>query len=288
MSSHDRSRPSSRIPEWLRVGLPANETFGRIRRLLQDLELNTVCQSARCPNIFDCFSRGVATFMILGTSCTRGCTFCNIGQGPLLPPDSEEPQRIVRAVEQLGVRHVVLTSVTRDDLADGGAGHFASCVHMLKSTFPDRSVEVLIPDFKGSEDSLRVVLESNPDILNHNVETVPELYRLVRPQAVYERSLELLERAKKLSGIRTKSGLMVGLGERDEQVSSVLDDLARVGCDVVTIGQYMRPSRSHPEVQRYVEPARFEVYAAWGREAGISHMHCAPLVRSSYNAERFL
>ena len=288
MPSHDRSRPSSRIPEWLRVGLPANETFGRIRRLLQDLELNTVCQSARCPNIFDCFSRGVATFMILGTSCTRGCTFCNIGHGPLLPPDSEEPQRIVRAVKQLGVTHVVLTSVTRDDLADGGAGHFAACVRLLKNTSPERSVEVLIPDFKGCEASLRVVLESNPDILNHNVETVPDLYREVRPQAAYHRSLELLKRVKMGSDIRTKSGLMVGLGERDEQIRSVIRDLARVGCDVVTIGQYMRPSRSHPEVQRYVEPARFEVYAAWGREAGIAHMHCAPLVRSSYNAERFL
>lgn len=287
MPSHDSSRPSSRIPEWLRVGLPANDAFGRIRRLLQDLELNTVCQSARCPNIFDCFSRGVATFMILGTSCTRGCTFCNIGQGTLLPPDREEPQRIVRAVKQLEISHVVLTSVTRDDLADGGAGHFASCVRVLKSACPDRSVEVLIPDFKGCEASLKVVLESNPDILNHNVETVPDLYRQVRPQAVYGMSLELLARAKQY-GVRTKSGLMVGLGETDTQVREVILDLAGVGCDVVTIGQYMRPSRSHPEVQRYVEPALFEVYAAWGREAGILRMHSAPLVRSSYHAEDFL
>ncbi len=288
MPSHDRSRPSSRIPEWLRVGLPANETFGRIRRLLQDLELNTVCQSARCPNIFDCFSRGVATFMILGTVCTRGCPFCNIGSGRPDPPDAGEPERIARACDLLGVSHIVLTSVTRDDLADGGASHFAAVVGTLRSRLPGLSVEVLIPDFQGDRQALATVLDTAPDILNHNMETVPGLYGTVRPRADYARSLELLIRAGERPGVRTKSGLMVGLGETDAQVKATLQDLAQAGCDIVTIGQYMRPSRHHLPVARYVHPDVFNTYAAWGRKLGIEHMHSAPLVRSSFHAARFV
>ncbi len=230
----------------------------------------------------------MATFLILGRQCTRGCAFCNIGPGRPEPVDPDEPARVSEAVGRLGLKHVVVTSVTRDDLPDGGAAHFAAVLRRIRADHPGLTAEVLIPDFQGDEQALVRVLAEEPDVLNHNVETAPGLYGRIRPQAVYGRSLKLLRRAKTLDPrISTKSGLMVGLGETDEEVRGVIRDLHGALCDIVTVGQYMRPSRAHPEVERYVHPDVFEEYAAHGRSLGVKHMFCAPLVRSSYNAELF-
>lgn len=257
--------------------------------MLKDLGLNTVCQSARCPNTWECFSKKVATFLIMGGICSRNCAFCNITPGKLEPLDPGEPERVAEAAERLALKHVVITSVTRDDLPDGGAAHFAATIRAVRNRLPECSIEVLIPDFQGNRDALKTVLDAKPQILNHNVETVPHLYSKIRPQADYEQSLELLRRSKEIAPeIPTKSGLMVGLGERDSEIMTVLDDLAAADCDIVTIGQYMRPSTQHPEVERYVHPNDFAEYEAAGRARGIPHMFCAPLVRSSYNAEMFV
>jgi len=286
-SASDSKRPL-RIPPWLRVELPRDKGFACTGALLGDLKLNTVCRSARCPNIFECYSRKVATFLILGSRCTRGCAFCNIGPGRPEPVDLGEPERISKAVGRLGLSHAVVTSVTRDDLPDGGAAHFAAVLQRMHADHPQVTTEVLIPDFQGDERALATVLAQEPDVLNHNVETVPDLYPRIRPQAVYGRSLELLRRAKALDArVSTKSGLMVGLGESDSQVRETIQGLRRAECDIVTVGQYMRPTRAHPEVERYVHPDIFEEYAAFGRSQGIAHMFCAPLVRSSYNAALF-
>jgi lipoic acid synthetase len=273
------------------VNLPSGPAFAATNRLLADLELSTVCQGAKCPNMFECFGRGVATFMILGSACTRTCAFCNIDEidpGDLAPPDPGEPWRIARAARTLGLSHVVVTSVTRDDLDDGGAAHFAAVCRALDEEASEMTREVLVPDFQGDARALEVVLDAGVDVLNHNVETAPGLYDRVRPQADYGRSLELLSTAKARGRAQVKSGLMVGLGETDEEVGDVLADLARAGCDIVTIGQYMRPSAAHPGVARYVEPGTFEAYAEWGRALGIPEVFSAPLVRSSYNAQRFV
>ncbi len=281
----------SRLPEWLRVRLPEGPEYAGTRALLGRLELHTVCQGARCPNIFECFSHKVAAFMILGATCTRACAFCNIGHAPesraLARPDLDEPARLARAAVELGLEHVVVTSVTRDDLPDGGAAQFAAVVAALRRELPTAGVELLIPDFRGSREALDVVLAAGPDIVNHNVETVPALYPEIRPQAVYGRSIELLRRVR-ATGLTSKSGFMVGLGEDDAAVRALLADLAEAGCDIVTVGQYLAPSRRHPAPRRYVPPKMFERYAAWGRELGIARMHCAPLVRSSYNAGNVL
>jgi lipoic acid synthetase len=288
MSSEKPSKPL-RIPPWLRVSLPRGGAYSGTADLLADLRLNTVCRSAKCPNTFECFGRGVATFLIMGRNCTRNCAFCNIHPGPLEPLDPTEPQRLAEGAARLGLKHVVVTSVTRDDLPDGGAGHFAATIRAVRARLPECTVEVLIPDFGGDEAALAAVLAAGPSVLNHNVETVPGLYQRIRPQARYEQSLELLRRSKALApAVPVKSGLMVGLGETDSQVMRVLDDLAAARCDIVTIGQYMRPTREHPEVERYVEPRMFEEYAAAGRARGIPRMFCAPLVRSSYNAAEFV
>ncbi|MDY7001176.1 MAG: lipoyl synthase [Thermodesulfobacteriota bacterium] len=286
MPAQESSKKCSRIPKWLRVRLPESDVFARTKGLLRDLGLHTVCQSARCPNIFECFSRGVATFLILGNSCTRACAFCNIGPGRPEPVDRDEPGKVAEAARRLDLKHVVVTSVTRDDLYDGGAGHFADVTASIRQALPGAGVELLIPDFQGSEDALRTVMDAGPDIINHNLETVPELYGRIRPQADYEQSLELIRRVGE-AGFRSKSGLMLGLGETETQVLRVLDDLAGAGCEIVTIGQYMRPSKKHPEVARYVEPEGFDALAEYGRKKGIAFMHCAPLVRSSYHAARF-
>ena len=278
-----------RLPDWLKLRLPRDEHFVQTRKLLRDLHLNTVCQEARCPNIFECFSRKVATFLILGPNCTRKCRFCNIYKGNPLPVDKEEPQRISEAVYKLKLKHVVITSVTRDDLADGGASHFAAVIRRLKEDFSDVSIEVLIPDFQGQKKALEVVLAAEPDILNHNVETVPRLYKEIRPEANYNQSLNILAWSKEMvPDVMTKSGLMVGLGEEDDEVLEVIKDLLSVRCDIVTIGQYMQPSRKHPLVRRYVHPKQFARYARFGEEIGIKYMYCAPLVRSSYNARLFV
>ena len=254
---------------------------------MDGLELNTVCRSAKCPNMFECFSSGTATFLILGNVCTRACAFCNIGGGDVLPPDPGEPARVGEATARLGLRHAVVTSVTRDDLPDGGSAHFAATIRAIRSSTAHGTpptIEVLIPDFKGDVAALRTVIDAAPDIINHNVETPPAHYARIRPQADYGQSLELLRRVKASGGV-SKSGLMVGLGETDAEVEGVLADLAAAQCDIVTIGQYMRPSRLHPPVQRYVHPDVFSEYAARGHAAGIPFVFSAPLVRSSYNAE---
>tara|TARA_Y100001954_G_scaffold193158_1_gene208115 strand:- start:90731 stop:91516 length:786 start_codon:yes stop_codon:yes gene_type:complete len=257
--------------------------------LIKDLKLNTVCQSAKCPNKWECFSKNVATFLIMGRICSRNCAFCNITPGDILPLDSDEPQRVAEAAHRLELKHVVITSVTRDDLPDGGSAHFAATIRAVRERMPECTIEVLIPDFQGDEDALKTVLDAGPDVLNHNLETVPDLYDEIRPQANYHQSLELLERAKRIAPtIPTKSGIMVGLGETDKQILPVLDDLAAINCDIVTIGQYMQPTRHHPMVKRYVEPEQFDKYAEEGTKRGLKHMFSAPLVRSSYNAEQFV
>lgn len=278
-----------RIPPWLRVKLPQNKNFTCTSSLVKDLGLNTVCQSAKCPNTWECFGKKVATFLIMGGICTRNCRFCNIVSGDLEPLDPTEPKRVAEAAKRLELRHVVVTSVTRDDLPDGGARHFAETIRAIREELPKATVEVLIPDFQGDEAALRTVLSERPDIMNHNVETVPRLYDEIRPQADYQQSLELLKRSKAIApGIPTKSGLMLGLGERDSEVMAVLDDLAGANCDIVTVGQYMQPTREHPLVKRYVPPAGFDEFGAAGRAKGIPHMFSAPLVRSSYNASKFV
>ncbi|MFW5499746.1 MULTISPECIES: lipoyl synthase [unclassified Maridesulfovibrio] len=286
MCSKDPSKPYLRIPPWLRVKIPCNKTYSATRELVKDLSLNTVCQSAKCPNMFECFSEHTATFLIMGDTCTRNCAFCNIESGDILPLDPSEPSRVAEAARRLGLKHVVITSVTRDDLNDGGAAHFAATIRAVQEQLPESSIEVLIPDFQGNEDALNLVIGAHPDIINHNVETPPIHYNDIRPQADYKQSLELIERVKSAGAI-AKSGLMVGLGENDEEVQGVIDDLASIGCDIVTIGQYMRPSLKHPEVLRYVHPDVFEEYACYGKEKGVPHMYSAPLVRSSYNAALF-
>lgn len=278
-----------RIPPWLRIKLPSSENFSCTSGLIEDLNLNTVCQSAKCPNKWECFSKNVATFLVMGHICTRNCAFCNITSGDLDPLDPTEPARVAEAAKRLELKHVVITSVTRDDLPDGGSAHFADCITQVRDAMPDCSIEVLIPDFQGEEAALTTVLDARPNILNHNLETVPHLYNTIRPQADYRQSLDLLETSKRIApAIPTKSGIMVGLGETDDQIMKVLDDFAAADCDIVTIGQYMQPSRQHPFVERYVEPEVFEHYAEQGKKRGIKHMFSAPLVRSSYNAAQFI
>lgn len=255
--------------------------------MVESLGLHTVCRGAKCPNMFECYSQGTATFLIMGHVCTRNCAFCNIAPGLPEILDADEPGRVAKAAVSLGLRHVVITSVTRDDLPDGGAGHFAATVRVVREAYGDEppSIEVLIPDFRGSRPALQTVLDAAPEIINHNVETPPSHYARIRPQADYAQSLELLRRVRQAGGV-PKSGLMVGLGETDDEVRRVLADLAGAGCRIATVGQYMRPSRNHPSVERYVHPDVFEQYAVWGREAGLEYVFSAPLVRSSYNAGR--
>lgn len=288
MPSAKNSKDCLRIPPWLRTPLPTEKTYGCTSALVREFGLNTVCQSAKCPNKWECFSNNVATFLIMGGVCSRNCRFCNIEPGTMAPLEADEPQRVAAAAKKLGLKHVVITSVTRDDLPDGGSAHFAATIEACRKAVPDCTVEVLIPDFQGDETALETVLRARPDILNHNVETAPELYEAIRPQADYEQSLQLLRRtAAHSSDIPAKSGLMVGLGETDEQVRRVIRDLHHAGSSIITVGQYMRPSRKHPAVQRYVEPQVFDDYAEYGKTLGVKHMFCAPRVRSSYNAALF-
>lgn len=275
-----------RLPPWLKVTLPADKHFGQTRKLLDDLRLATVCQSARCPNIFECFGCGTATFLLMGRQCTRGCRFCNIGVGNPTPLEADEPARVAEAAARLGLATVVMTSVTRDDLPDGGAGHIAAAIHAVRQRLPQARIEVLIPDFQGDAAALQAVLDARPDCLNHNVETVPGSYARVRPQASYTQSLELLARAAG-QGFVVKSGMMVGLGETDAEVRAVLEDLARVGVTAVTIGQYLPPSRRHMPVTRYVHPDIFKEYEVFGNNLGLETVS-GPRVRSSYHAGEVL
>jgi len=274
-------------PEWLRRRFSFKSSVTEVNDLLLDLNLRTVCQEAHCPNESECFGNHTATFMILGNHCTRNCTFCAVAHGVLEPPDPEEPKRVAEAVSRLDLKYVVLTSVTRDDLADGGASHFAATIKTIRSVRSDILVEVLVPDFKGSAQSLATVVAAQPAVLNHNLETVPRLYPAVRPQADYQRSLRLLKEVKRLHPeAATKSGFMVGLGERQEEVSSLLRDLRKANCDLVTIGQYLRPSRNHHPVVDYIHPELFQAYQQEVEELGFSGVASGPYVRSSYQAEK--
>jgi lipoic acid synthetase len=278
-----------RKPSWLKSKKLGTKKTREITRLLRKYNLHTVCESAKCPNRGECFDRGTATFMILGNVCTRNCTFCAVGKKQqLLPPDPQEPENIAMLSKELNLQHVVLTTVTRDDIADGGAAHFVKTVNKIREYCGSQlSIEVLISDLQGNWNDLVTILDSNPDILNHNVETIARLYQEVRPMAKYQRSLELLKRAKELStGILTKSGFMVGLGKTDKEVMALLQDLREADVDIVTIGQYMQPSPQHFEVQRYVEPKTFMKYRKEGLAMGFKLVESAPLVRSSYKAEK--
>lgn len=273
-------------PDWLRVKLPSGERFKDVAEIIREKSLNTVCSEARCPNMGECWGAGTATFMILGDVCTRSCGFCAIKTGrPVKGLDWDEPNRVAMAAKQMNLKHVVITSVNRDERKDGGAPIFAECLRRLREEISGVTIEVLIPDFRGLWDALQYVIDERPDVLNHNLETVPRLYRTVRPQAKYERSLELLKRCKE-QGLRTKTGIMVGLGETEEEVYSLMDDIVKVGVNVMTIGQYMQPTKMHLDVKEWVHPDVFARYKEIGEAKGIEHVESGPLVRSSYHAEK--
>lgn len=278
-------RPRDPKPEWLKVRAPGSENYLRLRAIMRGLKLNTVCEDAHCPNIGECWHHGTATFMVLGDVCTRACAYCAVAHGKPAALDLDEPRRVADAVAAMGLRYAVVTSVDRDDLPDGGAGIFAETIRQIRQRVPGARVEVLIPDFKGDAGALRTVLDARPDVLNHNTETVPRLYRRVRAGGRYERTLELLDRSRRYApGIPTKTGLMVGLGEQVDELVEVFRDLRRVGVSILTIGQYLRPSPSHAPMARYYHPDEF---AALRREAlalGFVHVEAGPLVRSSYHA----
>jgi lipoic acid synthetase len=275
----------TRRPEWLKLSPLDPVILDRATRLTRNLKLHTVCESARCPNRTKCFSEGTSTFMILGNTCTRNCTFCAVNHGKPEAPDPQEPDHVVQAVSKLGLRYVVITSVTRDDLPDGGASQFASTIRAIHEYDSNIAVEVLIPDFQGSASALQTVIDASPVVLNHNVETVLRLYPEARPRAKYWRSLELLKQAKLLNnGILTKSGFMLGLGESRGEVVQVMADLRQAGCDLLTIGQYLQPSLRHHRLVRYVRPEEFDEYRTMGEKLGFAGVVSAPLVRSSYHA----
>lgn len=272
-------------PAWIKARAPLGPRFEHLQQLVRGLSLHTVCEEAHCPNIGECWERGTATFMILGDVCTRACGFCAVKTGlPGRPPDPEEPARVADAVARLGLRHAVVTSVNRDDRRDGGASIFAACIRAIRERVPGCAVEVLIPDFKGQWSALDVVLEARPDVLNHNTETVPRLYRQVRPGARFERSLELLRRAR-AAGLLTKSGIMVGLGEEWPELLECVAAIRGAGADILTVGQYLRPSPQHLPLQRYYSPAEFADLRAYALGLGFGHVESGPLVRSSYHAE---
>lgn len=272
-------------PEWIRARAPSGANCEEVSRLVESARLNTVCRSANCPNLGECWDARTATFMILGNTCTRNCRFCAVASGEPDKLDPDEPRRVAEAVGCLKLRHAVITSVTRDDLPDGGACAFAETVRGIRAILPGCSVEVLIPDFNGDEKSLRIVLDARPNILNHNIETVERCYPEVRPQAIYARSIELLRRAKRMDPeIRTKSGLMVGVGETWQEIMRAMRELREADCDILTVGQYLAPSPRHVPISRYYTPAEFAKIKRAGTEMGFGYVECGPLVRSSYHA----
>ncbi|MBM4133101.1 MAG: lipoyl synthase [Nitrospira sp.] len=282
------SRPSQerqRLPPWFKVRLSQGPDYREIRQTMDRLGLHTICEEARCPNVWECWNNRTATFLILGDICTRRCHYCAVTTGRPLELDREEPIRVAEAVQALGLRHAVITSVNRDELPDGGAAIFAETIRHIRRLIPTCAVEVLIPDFEGNEEALRLVLLERPDILNHNIETIARLFPSIRPQGKYARSIELLGRAKRL-GARTKSGLIVGMGETTEEIHSVMQDLRDVGCDILTIGQYLQPSKDHLPVARFYHPDEFAAFKTEGLALGFNHVESGPLVRSSYHAEQ--
>lgn len=277
-------------PSWLRVKFFGGENYQDLKRIMRTLDLHTVCESARCPNMGECWNHRTATFMILGNICTRACGFCAVPSGkPIGPPEEDEPQRVAEAAQKMGLRYAVVTSVNRDDQPDGGAEVFARTISQIRERVPGCKVEVLIPDFRGNWDALQTVMRMRPDVLNHNMETVPRLYRRVRKGAVYERSLELLRRAKQMSAdfsapLPTKTGMMLGLGEEHAEIVSAMQDIAQQGVDILTLGQYLQPTSEHLPVARFVHPDEFAEYKRIGEQMGFKHVESGPLVRSSYHA----
>jgi lipoic acid synthetase len=282
----EQNGKTQRRPDWLRVKLPSGERFKSVSDTIEKHSLNTVCSEARCPNMGECWGNGTATFMILGDVCTRSCSFCAVKTGrPVAGLDWDEPRRVADAAKKMDLKHVVLTSVNRDEREDGGAPIFAECHKVLRETIDGVTIESLIPDFRGVWDALQIVIDTPPDVLSHNLETVPRLYRQVRPQAKYKRSLELLQRTKN-AGVRTKTGIMVGLGEEREEVIELMNDCVEYGVDVLTIGQYMQPTKMHHPVVDWVHPDQFAEYKEIGESLGLEHVESGPLVRSSYHAEK--
>ena len=277
-----------RLPEYLKRPIINTETTKNVRNILKNRCLNTVCENARCPNKNECYTKNTATFLIMGNVCTRNCRYCNISTAKPLPLDENEPVHIAQAVKDLGLKYAVITSVTRDDLKDGGAEHFKKCIEEIRRISPDTKIEILTPDFKGNANSLNTIIFSNPDVFNHNIETVRAVFKTARPQGNYDTSLNVLKYVKANSDIITKSGLMVGLGETFEQIEETLCDLKNAGCDIVTIGQYIQPSKNHLEVEKYYTPEEFEQLQKLAKKVGITHYQINPLVRSSYRAAEMI
>lgn len=273
-----------RLPEFLKRPIIDTETTRNVRRVLRSNCLNTVCENARCPNKNECYTKNTATFLIMGNVCTRNCRYCNISCERPEPLDAQEPQNVAKAVADLGLKYSVITSVTRDDLPDGGAEHFASCIAQIRKLSPYTKVEILTPDFKGKKESLDIILAAKPDVFNHNIETVEAVFKTARPQGDYRTSLDVLKYIKENSDIKTKSGLMIGLGETFEQIESTFNDLRAVGCDILTVGQYIQPSKQHLEVAKYYSLDEYEDLKALARKCGFKNFQIGPLVRSSYNA----
>lgn len=274
-------------PSWLRVKLPYGENYANLQKLVTEQQLNTVCQSARCPNMGECWGAGTATFMILGNTCTRSCSFCAVSTGRPATLDQDEPYRVAEAVQKMGVKHAVITSVNRDELKDSGANIWADTIREVRKASPTTTMETLIPDMRSRWDALKLITDQKPEIISHNMETVKRLYRRVRPQAKYDRSLEQIRRIKE-AGIRTKSGFMLGLGETPEEVYELIRDLAAHGCDVLSMGQYLQPTKMHLPVHEFVHPDLFEHYKDFAYEQGFKYVESGPLVRSSYHSERGL
>jgi len=285
MGRHRREALPERKPSWLKVKAPGGANYVRLKQMMQELDLHTVCQEAHCPNIGECWEHGTATFMILGDVCTRNCAYCAVSHGRPPKYDIEEPSRVRQAIAELNLRHAVITSVDRDDLPDFGAYIFAETIRQIHQRLPGCSIEVLVPDFQGNEDSIRTVLEARPDIYNHNTETVPRLFKKARPGGRYERVLEIFRTAKRVApGIPTKTGIILGLGETNEEVVEVMKELRSVHVDILTLGQYLRPSDGHIELDRYVTPEEFRELYLVGMQLGFKHVESGPLVRSSYHA----
>lgn len=274
-----------RRPDWLKVRLPSGDNYNEVLKLMRKSSLNTVCEEAKCPNLSECWSSRTATFMILGDTCTRSCGFCNVKLGLPNEIDLDEPRRVAESAVDLGLKHVVITSVNRDELKDGGAKIFSETIRLINEKLPNTTIETLIPDFKGEENAFNIIMENPPTVLNHNLETVKRLYHAVRPQADYQRSLDLIKWFKS-KGLRTKSGIMVGIGEEKEEVLGIMKDLRAHGCDVMTIGQYLQPTKGHLPVDRFVTPEEFNFYKEKGLELGFLAVESSPLVRSSYHAEK--
>lgn len=281
--------PYQRKPDWLRLDLPTSPVFGKTKNLLGDLNLHTVCESAKCPNHWECWGRGTATFMIAGDRCTRACKFCAVDTSKPFPLELDEPDRVAEATKRLKLKHVVITAVARDDLNDGGANHFNQTVYKVREACPGIIIEILVPDFNGKDEAIQHVLEAKPEIFNHNLETVRRLTKGVRSRAMYDRSLEVLKKAKDLrkSPIYTKSGIMLGLGEQEDELIQALKDLRDADCDILTLGQYLQPSVKHLPVKEYVNPETFDRYGEIARELGFLHVASGPMVRSSYHADDF-